>query len=175
MQKLHFQLEHVATPVGAMLVVSDDEERLRALDWEDYEPRMHHLLRLHYGADAVALSPRRSASGPRRALEAYLAGDLRAIDAIAVETRGTDFQRKVWAALRRIPPGETLSYGVMAGRIGRAKAVRAVGAANGANPVSVVVPCHRVVGHDRSLTGYGGGLQRKSWLLKHEGAGIGVS
>ena len=168
MHKLHFQLERMATPVGVMLVVTDDDERLRALDWEDYEARMHQLLRLHYGADAVSLSDRRNPSAPRRVLDAYLAGDIRAIDTIPVETRGTDFQRSVWTALRDIPAGQTVSYGALAKTIGRPSAVRAVGAANGANPVSVVVPCHRVIGHDRSLTGYGGGLERKRWLLAHE-------
>jgi methylated-DNA-[protein]-cysteine S-methyltransferase len=172
MQKLHFQLERVATPIGVMLIITDDEQRLRALDWEDYEARMQQLLRLHYGADAVSLSDRRNPSGPRRVLDAYLAGEIRAIDAIPVETRGTEFQRRVWAALRDIPPGQTVSYGALAATIGKPSAVRAVGAANGANPVSVVVPCHRVVGHDRSLTGYGGGLQRKQWLLQHEGVEI---
>ena len=84
--------------------------------------------------------------------------------------RGTPFQRAVWAALRRIPAGETLSYGQLAAQIGKPKAVRAVGLANGSNPVGVVVPCHRVIGADGSLTGYGGGLPRKLWLLEHEGA-----
>ena len=81
---------------------------------------------------------------------------------------GTDFQRQVWRALREIEPGDTVSYGTLAGRIGRASAVRAVGMANGANPVGIVVPCHRVIGADASLTGYGGGLHRKRWLLEHE-------
>ncbi len=169
MTRLCFHLERLATPIGTMLIVTGSDDRLRALDWEDYEPRMHRLFRLHYGAGAVSLSNRRGSSGPRLALEAYLAGDLHAIDAIQVETPGTDFQRSVWAGLRVIPTGHTLSYGALAEKIGRPKAVRAVGLANGANPVSVVVPCHRVIGHDGSLTGYGGGLERKRWLLMHEG------
>ena len=89
---------------------------------------------------------------------------------LPVVTAGTPFQRAVWAALRQIPVGTTLSYGALAERIGRKAAVRAVGAANGANPVAVVVPCHRVIGADGSLSGYGGGLERKRWLLAHEGA-----
>jgi methylated-DNA-[protein]-cysteine S-methyltransferase len=93
---------------------------------------------------------------------------LDAIDGLAVAARGTDFQRSVWRALRRIPCGETTSYGALAQRIGRPTAVRAVGHANGANPVSIVVPCHRVIGSDGSLTGYGGGIERKRWLLAHE-------
>jgi methylated-DNA-[protein]-cysteine S-methyltransferase len=89
-----------------------------------------------------------------------------------VATGGTPFQRLVWAALREIAAGRTLSYAALAGRIGRPTAIRAVGLANGANPVGVVVPCHRVVGSDSTLTGYGGGLARKRWLLEHEGADL---
>ena len=132
---------------------------------------MRRLLGLHYGA-AVTLAGGRAPSPARRALEAYLAGDLGAIDALAVETAGTLFQRAVWAKLRLIPAGETLTYAALAARIGRPKAVRAVGAANGANPIGVVVPCHRVIGADGALTGYGGGLERKRWLLAHEGVRI---
>ncbi|MBO0756054.1 MAG: methylated-DNA--[protein]-cysteine S-methyltransferase, partial [Bradyrhizobiaceae bacterium] len=106
----------------------------------------------------------------KQALSAYFAGDLTAIDRIAVATRGTGFQRDVWAALRQIAPGTTLSYGALAKEIGHPKAVRAVGLANGANPIAIVIPCHRVIGADTSLTGYGGGIKRKRWLLNHEGA-----
>jgi len=94
---------------------------------------------------------------------------LPAIDDLEVATAGTTFQRDVWRELRRIPVGQTISYSELAQRIGRPKAVRAVGLANGANPVSIVVPCHRVIGANASLTGYGGGLHRKVWLLEHEG------
>ncbi len=106
--------------------------------------------------------------GLTEAFARYFAGDLRAIEALPVCSAGTEFQRAVWSALREIPCGETWSYGELARRIGRPTAVRAVGLANGANPVAVVVPCHRVIGADRSLTGYGGGLHRKEWLLAHE-------
>ncbi len=104
------------------------------------------------------------------ALQRYFAGDLRALDSIEVDTGGTPFQQEVWRALRRIPAGSTWSYARLAREIGRPSAVRAVAAANGANPVSIVIPCHRVIGSDGSLTGYGGGLPRKRWLLVHEGA-----
>jgi methylated-DNA-[protein]-cysteine S-methyltransferase len=103
-------------------------------------------------------------------LRRYFEGDLRAIDGIPVDTGGTEFQQQVWTALRRIPVGRTWSYADMAVAVGRPTATRAVGAANGANPVGVVVPCHRVIGRNGSLTGYGGGLDRKAWLLRHEGA-----
>src|SRR6185437_637184 len=95
------------------------------------------------------------------------------IDAILTATAGTAFQREVWRALRDIPAGQTISYGELARRIGRPAAVRAVGLANGANPIGVVVPCHRVIGANGSLTGYGGGLHRKEWLLAHERAHTG--
>ncbi len=113
---------------------------------------------------------REGESAASRAVDAYVAGDVRAIDAVAVDTGGTEFQQKVWAALRTIPVGATWSYGDLAAAVGNVGAMRAVGSANGANPVSVVVPCHRVVRADGSLGGYGGGLDRKAWLLAHEGA-----
>ena len=108
----------------------------------------------------------------RHAINKYFSGDLFAIDAIPVTTGGTSFQRDVWAALRTIQPGTTLSYGKLARQLGRPKSVRAVGLANGANPVAIVIPCHRVIGTDGSLTGYGGGVNRKRWLLIHEGVAL---
>jgi methylated-DNA-[protein]-cysteine S-methyltransferase len=170
MDNHRFFVERVATPTGPMLLLTDARESLRALDWEDHEARMRRLLRLHYGDGDVRLEPRAETSKARRALEAYFGGALSALDALEVETGGTAFQREVWAALRAIRVGETTSYGRLAASIGRPKAVRAVGMANGANPIGIVVPCHRVIGADDSLTGYGGGLERKRWLLRHEGA-----
>jgi methylated-DNA-[protein]-cysteine S-methyltransferase len=169
MDQLVFRLERMSTACGGILFATDDDGNLRALDWEDHQTRMHRLLRLHYGAGTVRLESQRSASEVRRSLQAYLAGDLHAIDAVTVKTCGTPFQRAVWGALRTIPAGSTLSYGALATMLGRSTAVRAVGRANGANPVSIVVPCHRLIGTDASLTGYGGGLERKRWLLEHEG------
>ena len=164
-----FRLDRLATPIGVALVVQDEQGNLRALDWEDHEARMGRLLRLHYGDDAVELVAGDGCGGIVDALRAYLAGELGALDAVPVETAGTEFQRRVWRELRRIRTGTTLSYLQLAQRIGRPDAVRAVAHANGANPVGVVVPCHRVVGSDGSLTGYAGGLDRKRWLLSHEG------
>jgi methylated-DNA-[protein]-cysteine S-methyltransferase len=100
-------------------------------------------------------------------LKAYFAGELTDFD-LPLQMHGTEFQRRVWAALCEIPYGETISYGELAGWVGNPKASRAVGLANGRNPVAIVVPCHRVIGADGSLTGYGGGLDRKVWLLEHE-------
>jgi methylated-DNA-[protein]-cysteine S-methyltransferase len=168
-----FYTERFNTPTGWMHLVTDAQECLRAADWEDKGDRMQRLLRLHYG-DTIEVRDARGASAARLALEAYFAGDLHAIDTIRTATRGTDFQRQVWAALRAVAVGTTVSYGQLAQRIGRPAAVRAVGAANGANPIPVVVPCHRVIGADASLTGFGGGLERKRWLLAHEGARAGA-
>ncbi|MET7245793.1 methylated-DNA--[protein]-cysteine S-methyltransferase [Methylobacterium sp. EM32] len=167
-----FLLGTLPTPIGTMLLVFDEDATLRALDWSDHEERMRRLLRLHHGTAFVL----RDAALPpalRDPIEAYFAGDLAAIDRLGVRHNGTAFQREVWAALRTIPAGTTLSYGALAQRLGRTKAVRAVGLANGANPVGLVVPCHRVIGANASLTGYGGGLHRKQWLLAHEGVQLG--
>jgi methylated-DNA-[protein]-cysteine S-methyltransferase len=168
MSEIRFFTEQFPTPTGSMLLLTDDDDQARALDWEDHAERVHQLLRLQYGA--VRLEPRIGVSRIRQAIEAYYTGDLVAIADLPVITAGTAFQRSVWAALRRIPMGETTTYGRLAIQLGRPKAMRAVGMANGSNPVSIIVPCHRVIGANASLTGYGGGLERKRWLLRHEGA-----
>jgi methylated-DNA-[protein]-cysteine S-methyltransferase len=138
------------------------------------------LCLLHFGADGASIDdtlerwhpgePRARRELPvlHAVLRRYFDGELTAIDTVPVELNGTEFQKRVWQALRRIPAGSTLSYGELARRIAEPAAVRAVGAANGANPVALVVPCHRVIGSDGTLTGYGGGLDRKRWLLTHE-------
>lgn len=163
-----FFLDRFAAPPGDLLLVFDAEGRLRALDFVTHEERMQRLLRLHYGA--VTLVERTAPEGIREPLERYFGGELDALDAVPTATGGTAFQRDVWTALRRIPAGTTQSYGQLAAAIGRPAAVRAVGLANGANPLGIVVPCHRVIGQNARLTGYGGGLERKRWLLAHEGA-----
>jgi O-6-methylguanine DNA methyltransferase len=160
--------DRVPSPLGTMLVVWDAEARLRALDFADFEQRMVGLLRRHYGAPGDRLRPERVPRALARPIEAFFAGEVDAVGAIPVATGGSDFQRSVWAALRAIPTGTTTTYGRLASSLGRPSASRAVGAANGANPIAIVVPCHRVVGADRSLTGYAGGLERKRWLLAHE-------
>jgi methylated-DNA-[protein]-cysteine S-methyltransferase len=165
-----FRLSRLPTPLGTALVVTDAEGALRALDWHDYAPRMKELLRLQYGA--VILSEARPPRPIAAALSAYFKGDLGALGAIRWRVAGTPFQRKVWTALGRIPPGRTMSYGALAGQLGAPRAMRAVGHANGANPISVVIPCHRLIGADGSLVKYGGGLDRKRWLLRHEGVEV---
>lgn len=164
---MDLRLSRLASPLGTLLLVSDGEA-LRALDFEDEAPRMMRLLRRHYGT--TALTPAEDPHGFGRRLTAYFAGDLAALEDLPVRTNGTPFQRTVWQALRAIPAGATTSYGDLAARLGKPSASRAVGLANGANPVAIVVPCHRVIGGDGDLTGYAGGLARKRWLLAHEGA-----
>ncbi|KDP93021.1 cysteine methyltransferase [Brevundimonas sp. EAKA] len=162
-------LDRIASPVGEVLVATDAEGAVRALDFHDYEDRMRRLLHRHYGP--IELVEGRAPEAVRRAVEAYFGGDLAAFDAVVVKTGGTVFQQAVWAALRAIPAGETRSYGQLAAAIGSHRAVRAVGLANGSNPVGVIVPCHRVIGANGTLTGYAGGLERKRWLLAHEAGG----
>ncbi|MGE0859033.1 MAG: methylated-DNA--[protein]-cysteine S-methyltransferase [Gammaproteobacteria bacterium] len=161
-----FIAERLASPLGELLLVSDGEQ-LRALDFADCRARMDALLNRHYGA--VILREGQDCSGARRPLEAYFGGELTALDALPVDTNGTDFQRRVWRALRAIPPGSTRNYGQLAAELGLPRGARAVGHANGANPISIVIPCHRLVGADGALTGYAGGVERKRWLLRHEG------
>jgi methylated-DNA-[protein]-cysteine S-methyltransferase len=143
----------IETPVGTV-EIAVDEGSLVSLQFVD-----------------TSRAPPDEPSGVAERLRAYFAGDVAAIDDLPVRfDRGTPFQREVWAALRTIPAGETISYAELARRVGRPGAFRAVGAANGQNPVGVVVPCHRVIAADGTLGGYGGGLDRKRWLLAHEAA-----
>lgn len=165
-----FGLDRLATPIGIALLVTDAGGVLRALDWEDYEHRMRELLRLHYGA--VDLSAQPAPTQMRTALSRYFEGDLGQLSSIAWRIAGTSFQQKVWTALAQIPAGTTMSYGALAAKIDMPRAIRAVGHANGSNPISVVLPCHRLIGADGSLVKYGGGLERKRWLLRHEGVQV---
>jgi O-6-methylguanine DNA methyltransferase len=163
---MHLQLERWESPLCPLLIVTDEDGILRALEFGDYESRMHRLLRDHYGT--YTLEEGAAPAALTRALEAYFAGNLDAFADVRTATGGTAFQREVWQALRAIPAGTTMSYGQLAARLGRPGASRAVGAANGANPIPIVVPCHRVIGANGTLTGFGGGLPRKRWLLDHE-------
>jgi methylated-DNA-[protein]-cysteine S-methyltransferase len=161
-------IDRLDTPIGQMLIVTDLEGHLRAVDWADHETRMNRLLRVHYGTHGFSLDSTRIPNGVTDSISRYFQGDLAAIDTLPVKTGGTPFQGDVWRALRDIPYGTTVSYMHLAKQIGRPSAIRAVGSANGSNPVGIVVPCHRVIGSDGSLTGYGGGIERKLWLLDHE-------
>jgi len=150
--------ERLSSPVGVLTVVTNSNA----------------LLAIHFG-DAPALGGPSDTPSPLHVdviarLAAYFDGDRTAIDEIPVEPGGTAFQRQVWLMLRRIRAGTTWSYRQLAERVDRPAAIRAVGAANGANPIPIVLPCHRVIGSDGRLVGYGGGMDRKKWLLAHEGA-----
>ena len=157
-------IDEISSPLGSIAIAARSG-RLCALEFGG--ARLARQLAARY-PDV----PRRRVRNPfglSVKVRAYLAGDLAVVDRIPVETGGTPFQQRVWRALRRIPAGRTMSYGELARRLG-VGAARAVGAANGRNPISLVVPCHRLIGGDATLTGYGGGLWRKRWLLRHEGA-----
>lgn len=160
------QFTEFASPLGQLLLIVRDE-RLCALDYSGYDERMHKLLRARFGD--YKLETANAPFGLCTRLHAYFAGDLAAIDEVAVDSGGTPFQQAVWAMLRMIPAGSTATYGELARRLGKANAARAVGITNSLNPIAIVVPCHRVIGADGKLTGYAGGLERKRWLLKHEG------
>jgi methylated-DNA-[protein]-cysteine S-methyltransferase len=161
-------LDRRPTPIGVLLLATDDGGRVRAIDLAGDEARMTQHLRSQYGKSS-SIEWGAAPAAVTRALDGYFAGNLNTLDEVVCQADGTPFQQEVWSALRKIPAGQTLSYGALADRLGKPKAVRAVGLANGANPIPIVIPCHRVIGSDGSLTGYGGGLERKRWLLAHEG------
>jgi methylated-DNA-[protein]-cysteine S-methyltransferase len=163
---MRFQLERWASPVSILLLVTDENGALRALEFDENEERMRRLVARYYPDHT--LDEGGAPAALKRALSAYFAGDIAALSTVRTAAVGTAFQREVWAALRMIPAGTTINYGQLAASIGRKGASRAVGAANGANPIPIVVPCHRVIGADGSLTGFGSGLPRKQWLLDHE-------
>jgi methylated-DNA-[protein]-cysteine S-methyltransferase len=165
---LKLMTDRFETPIGEMMIAVDHDGNLRAVEWIDHAKRIFTLLERQYGKDGFVLESVHNPGGLTDAMRSYFAGELASIDTLPVQTAGTPFQREVWRALREIPCGTTISYGELAERIGRPSAVRAVGLANGSNPIGVVVPCHRVIGANGSLTGYGGGIERKRWLLEHE-------
>jgi methylated-DNA-[protein]-cysteine S-methyltransferase len=152
---------YTQSPIGRLLLLSDGEVLTGLyMDVPNHPPRG-----LGDGREDAAAGPLPAA---RRQLEEYFAGSRREFD-LPLRMQGTEFQQRVWRSLMKIRYGETLSYGEQARRIGNSNASRAVGLANGRNPICIVVPCHRVIGADGSLTGFGGGLDRKRWLLAHEG------
>jgi methylated-DNA-[protein]-cysteine S-methyltransferase len=156
----------IQTPIGQVVLVVENQN-LCFVDFEGNEARMKQLLEKRFGR--YQLEKTENPFGYSTKLEAYFSGDLSAVDDIPVSTGGTEFQQKVWLELREIRAGETCSYGAMAAKLGQPTASRAVGMTNGLNPVSIVLPCHRVIGASGTLTGYAGGLERKKWLLEHEG------
>jgi methylated-DNA-[protein]-cysteine S-methyltransferase len=161
--------DHIETPIGPMLLMVEDD-MIIGLEFDDQPERYMKDIRRRYPDHAM-----RGKSNPcgfSDHVRAYYAGDVSAVDDLPAKGGGTPFQERVWAELRRIKVGTTVAYGELASRLGDKNAMRAVGLANGRNPISVVVPCHRVIGSDGTLTGYGGGLPRKTWLLNHEGVPI---
>jgi O-6-methylguanine DNA methyltransferase len=163
---MHLDTAEVASPIGPWSLAATPRGLCLLHGGADWDAVGETLAR-RFGP--VSLADAEDPCGAVSRLRAYFAGDLNAIDDVPVDTGGTEFQRAVWGALRRIPVGRTVAYSELAARIGRPRTTRAVGAANGANPVAVVIPCHRVIGRNGSLIGYGGGLERKAWLLRHEG------
>jgi len=163
------RLDQVDSPIGSLLLAWRDDS-LCALGFDDREERMAAAMKARFGE--VKLVRSKDSRHFRRCLEEYFAGDLAALERIAVDTGGTAFQQSCWRLLRQIPAGTTVTYGELAAKLGSPAAARAVGLANALNPVAIVVPCHRVIGAGGRLVGYGGGLDRKRWLLAHEaGAG----
>jgi methylated-DNA-[protein]-cysteine S-methyltransferase len=164
---MHLQLERWKSPIATLLLVTDEGGALRGLEFEENEVRLRRLLSRYYPAQTLEDGPAPAAA--KSALKAYFAGDIDALASVRIDVcGGTAFQRSVWNALRSIPAGTTTTYGQLAAALGRKGASRAVGAANGGNPIPVIVPCHRVIGANGSLTGFASGLPRKQWLLDHE-------
>jgi len=159
-------IDKINSAIGTLLIVTDGE-KLCALDFADYEPRMMKLLQKRYGSfDFQYVN---NLQGFSSRIQAYFDGDCTSLNNIPISIGGTVFQQQVWLALRTIPWGKTVSYADLARKIGKPTAYRAVGMANSLNPVALVLPCHRVIGANAALTGYAGGLERKRWLLNHEG------
>lgn len=155
----------VSTPIGELSIVEDAAGALRMVEFAD---KPHRVTRWMRRADVGPIAAGDVSAALTEAFAAYFSGDLTALDSLAVRLEGSAFQNAMWSALRAVVPGSTLSYGAFAAALGRPSAARAVGHANGANPLAIVVPCHRLVAADGSLTDYGGGLERKRWLLDHE-------
>ena len=166
---LRLRYDEVPSPIGKILVVLLDEH-LAALDFEGYSDRLHRLLERRFGQ--YALSNERNPAGIRVTIGDYFDGSLSALGKASLASYGSPFQERAWQALRTIPPGQCATYAEQAVKIGAPKAARAVGHANALNPIAIAIPCHRVIGTSRSLTGYAGGLDRKRWLLAHEGVDL---
>ena len=161
--------DRIETPVGTLELLCNVAGALCALGFDRDHIRMQNELQRK--SLSTTIEAKVDPHGLSSALKAYFNGELDAIEGLRVQFEGTEFQQRVWNALLEIPCGETRSYSDIAVRIGQPRAVRAVGLANGSNPIAIVVPCHRVIGQNGSLTGYGGGLERKRWLLAHERMG----
>ena len=162
---MNFLTDRIETPIGDMILVARDCVLL-LLEFEDQVPRIERQMKARFTDFEMQLST--NPFGLSDVVRDYFGGNIHAIDHILTDGGGTAFEKQVWAELRKIPGGTTVSYGHIARKLGDINLSRAVGTANGRNPISIVVPCHRVIGADGSMTGYGGGIQRKEWLLRHE-------
>lgn len=153
------------SPIGKIVVAVRDG-RLCSLNFADHRPAQIRWLERRFGT--LSFRPATDPAAVITALSAYFEGNLHAFDGLELDAGGTLFQTRVWSELRKVPAGCTISYGQLARAIGSPHAARAVGIANAHNPIAIVVPCHRTIGSDGRLVGYGGGLDRKQWLLQHE-------
>ena len=159
--------DRIQTPIGDMILVARDGV-LMLLEFEDATGRVEREMKLRF--KNFELQQTENPFGLSQIMQNYFSGSINAIDNILTDGGGTTFEKSVWAELRKVPSGTTVSYGSIARKLGDINLSRAVGTANGRNPIAIVVPCHRVIGADGSMTGYGGGIARKEWLLRHEGA-----
>lgn len=162
---MELAVSHLATPIGRLIIASGDAG-VCGLAFEDHEDALWPCLEARFGMLERRLE--RDDPPALERLRAYFEGDVAALDEIHTDAGGSTFQLQVWAALRRIPAGRTVSYRTLAGSIGRPTGSRAVATANATNPVAIAIPCHRVIHADGSISGYGGGVERKRWLLRHE-------
>ena len=160
----------IDTPLGQILLVQDGAQQTYALDWLSHTERLDQLLARYQKNTNITRVEGQAPTADADHVRAYFDGDFAALDKLQIAHFGTEFQRSAWRVLREIPAGRTMSYLGLADRIGKPKAVRAVGTAIGANPISIAIPCHRIIGANGQLTGYAGGLDRKQWLLQHENA-----
>lgn len=167
---MKMSLSQLDSPLGTMLLVTDAQQVVRALDFADHKARLHRGLRERYGE--VELIEAAAPAEIADAMTRYFDGELEALNALRTAAAGSELQRRVWAALRRIPAGTTTTYGKLAKELGFGdpRAAIDMGAANGANPIAIIVPCHRVIASNGDLKGYAWGIHRKRWLLEHEKA-----
>jgi methylated-DNA-[protein]-cysteine S-methyltransferase len=168
--RMEIEITELETPIGLLQIAATPTGLCLVIFGDALSAHTQILHRFQAEDASIAFVRGEDPHGARTALTAYLRGELDALEGLPVDLGGTPFQREVWARLRTIGVGRTSTYARLAAEIGRPSAVRAVGAANGQNPVSLIVPCHRVIASDGKLQGYGGGLDRKRWLLVHERA-----
>ena len=156
------------SPIGEILMLADGDH-LCFLDFNDNDDRVQKMLKSRFGK--FTIKPKENLLGMQDRMESYFNEDWSAFDDLAMRSDGTNFQETVWQSLMTIPVGEAISYDQLANAIDNPRAVRAVASANARNPIAIIVPCHRVIGKDGSMRGYAGGIERKIWLLNHEGFG----